>query len=80
MSPVQLRCVWKWGRTVFDAGYCDGKCDHGEHTVVVRMDLIRDVAVNEDIAWTRGSYDAFWDARVRAPEPEDLPVCTRTEK
>jgi hypothetical protein len=64
------------GRTVFDAGCCDGKCDHGEHAVIVRMDLVRDVAVNEDIAWTRGSYDAFRDARVRASEPEDLPVCT----
>jgi hypothetical protein len=57
---------------VFDADYCDGICEHGEHAVVVRMDLVRDVAVDEDVAWTRGSHDAFWDARVRASEPEDL--------
>lgn len=62
-------------RTVFDAGYRDGKCEHGEYTIVVWMDLVRNVAVNEDIARTRGSYDAFWDARVRASEPEDLSVC-----
>ena len=64
-------------RTVFDADYCDGICDHGEHAVVVRVDLVRDVAVDEDVAWPRSSHDAFWDTRVRASEPEDLPVCTR---
>jgi hypothetical protein len=39
-------------RTVFDADYRDGICDHGEYAIVVRMNLVRDVAVNEDIAWT----------------------------
>jgi hypothetical protein len=67
------------GRTVFDADYPDGICDHGEYVIVVWMDLIRNVAVNEDIAWTRGSYDTFWDTRVGASEPEDLSVCTRKE-
>lgn len=62
---------------MFDADYRDGICDHGEHAVVVRVDLVRDVAVDEDVAWARGSHDAFWDARVRASEPEDLPVCIR---
>lgn len=65
------------GRTVFDADYPNGICDHGEYVIVVWMDLIRNVAVNEDIAWTRGSYDTFWDTRVGASEPEDLSVCTR---
>ena len=57
---------------MFDADCRDGICDHGEDGVVVRMDLVRDVAVDEDLAWTRGTYDAFGDARVRASEPEDL--------
>ena len=43
--------VWKGGRTVFDADYTDGICEHGEHAVVVRMDLVRDVAMDEDFAW-----------------------------
>lgn len=38
------------------------------------MDLVRNVAVNEDIARTGGRYDTFWDARVGASEPEDLSV------
>jgi hypothetical protein len=50
---------------VFDAGCCDGICDHGEHAVVVRMDLVHDVVVNEDIAWTRESdIQARGSARV----------------
>lgn len=69
----------EWGRTVFDADYRDGICDHGEYAIVVWMDLVGNVAVNEDIAWTRGSYDTFWDTRVGASEPEDLSVCTRKE-
>jgi hypothetical protein len=81
-SGSAVRDIW-WqrgrGRTVFDADYCDGICDHGEHAVVIRVDLVRDVAVDEDVAWPRSSHDAFWDARVRASEPEDLPVCTRNE-
>lgn len=40
------------GRTVFDADYRDGIGDHGEHAIVVWMDLVRNVAVNEDITWT----------------------------
>jgi hypothetical protein len=36
---------------VFDADYPDGICEHREHAVVVRMDLVRDVAMNEDITW-----------------------------
>ena len=64
--------VWIEGRTVFDADYPDGICEHGEHAVVVRMDLVCDVAMDEDFAWARRSYDAFRDARVRASEPEDL--------
>jgi hypothetical protein len=67
-------------RTVFDADYRDGICEHGEHAVVVRVDLVRDVAVNEEVAWARGGHDALWDARVRASEPEDLPVYTRAHK
>jgi hypothetical protein len=64
---------------VFDADCRDGKCNHGEYAIVVWMDLVRNVAVNEDITWTRGSYDTFRDARVRASEPEDLSVCTGKE-
>jgi hypothetical protein len=60
------------GRTVLDADYCDGECHHGEHAIVVWMDLVRDVAVDEDVTWTRGRHDAFWHAGVRASEPEDL--------
>ena len=67
-------------RTVFDANFCDGICDHGEYVIVVWVDLVRNVAVNEDIAWTRSSYDTFWDARVRASEPEDLSVCSRRKE
>jgi hypothetical protein len=47
---------------VFDADNRDGKCDHGEHAIIVRVNLVRNVAVNEDVAWSRGSNDTFWDA------------------
>ncbi len=47
---------------MFDADGRDGKCDRGEHAIIVRMNLVRNVAVNEDVAWSRSSYDTFWDA------------------
>jgi hypothetical protein len=74
-----MRACMKMRRTVFDADYRDSIRDHGEYAIVVWMHLVRDVAVNEDITWTRCSYDTFWDARVRASEPEDLSVCTGKE-
>lgn len=64
-------------RTVFDLDFRDGKCEDGEYTIVIWMDLVRNVTVNEDIARTRGSYDTFWDARVGASDPEDLSVCAQ---
>ena len=50
--------------TVFDADWCDGICDHRKYVIVVWMDLVGNGAVNEDFAWTRGSYDTCCDARV----------------
>lgn len=37
----RLYCVVERGRTLFDNGYRNGACDHGEHAVIVPMDLVR---------------------------------------
>jgi hypothetical protein len=34
--------------------------------------LLGDVAMDEDVAWGRGSDDAFGDTGVRTPQPENL--------
>jgi len=59
-------------KNVFDADCGNSIRDHREDTGVIRMDLIGDVTVNKDIAWSGRRDDALGDARVRASEPEDL--------
>jgi len=57
---------------VFDADHGDGIHDHREDTGVIWMDLVGDITVNKDIAWSGRRDDALGDARVGASEPEDL--------
>lgn len=59
-------------RTVLDGEVVNGVREDGESGVVVGVELVCDVAVDEDVAGLACEDDALGDAGVGAAYPEDL--------